>query len=300
MLDLNPMAMFVRVVQAGSFSAAARELSVPKSTLSRKVSELEARLGARLLQRTTRRLGLTDAGRVYFDQGVRIVASAQEAEASVGRLQSAPRGVLRVSAPASFGLLGPIVAEYLREHADVVLELVASDRAVDLVEENFDVALRAGALADSTLVARAVGSIKRVLVAEPNYCKTHGTPAEPADLEQHAAITFGSGTAPNVWALEAGEKRVEVRVRPRLAVNDFDIMRAAALAGVGIAWLPEFVCADDIRRRRLRRVLPAWCSAEVPLHAVYPSSRHLAPKVGVFVALLAARLRAPASLALPE
>jgi DNA-binding transcriptional LysR family regulator len=292
MQDLNRMAMFVRVVQAGSFSAAARELAVPKSTLSRKVSELETSLGARLLQRTTRKLGLTDAGRTYYDQAARIVTLAQEAEQAVGRLQAAPRGLLRVSAPLSFGMLGPIVSAYLLAHLEVELEMVCSERAVDLVEEGFDVAIRAGHAPDSTLVARAIGTLKRVLVAEPNYCEKHGTPKVPADLANHAAISFGAGASPNTWALEAGGKRVEVQVKPRLAVNDFEIMRAAARAGVGIAWLPEFMCAEDIRAGRLRHVVPAWCSAEVPLFALYPTARHLSPKVTAFIELLRARLGA--------
>jgi DNA-binding transcriptional LysR family regulator len=294
MLDLNQMILFVRVVQAGSLSAAARQLAVPKSTLSRKLAELEERLGARLLQRTTRKLGLTDAGRIYYDHAARIVEGVQIAEQAVGHMQAAPRGLLRVSAPLSLAMLGPIVSEYLIEYPDVQLEMVCSERMVDLVHEGFDVAIRAGHLADSTLVARAIGTIKRVVVAEPRYCARNGIPAVPSDLEKHACITFGAGTTPNVWALESGGKRVDVRVAPRLVVNDFEIMGAAARAGVGIAWMPEFMCAEDIRKDRLRHVLPDWCSAEVPLHALYPTARHLSPKVAAFIELVRGRLRAGA------
>jgi DNA-binding transcriptional LysR family regulator len=291
-VDLNQLFLFVRVVQAGGFSAAARQLAVPKSTLSRKVAELEERLGARLLQRTTRKLGLTDAGRIYYEHATRVVAEAQEAEQAVGHMQAAPRGLLRVTAPLSFAiLLGPIVSEYLKQHGDVQVDLVCTDRNVHLVEEGFDVAIRAGALADSSLVARSLGALKRVIVAAPDYCKQRGTPQAPADLEKHACITFGAGATPNVWALKSGGKRTDIRISPRLVVNDLEIMRAAALDGIGIAWIAGFVCVEDIRKRRLRHVLPGWGSEETPLHAVYPTARHLSPKVAAFIELVGARLR---------
>jgi DNA-binding transcriptional LysR family regulator len=290
-VDLNQMFLFVRVVQAGGFSAAARQLAVPKSTLSRKVSELEGRLGARLLQRTTRRLGLTDAGRIYYERAVRVVADAQEAEQAVGHVQAAPRGLLRVTTPLSFAIVAPIVSEYLRRYRDAQIDLVCSDRLVDLVEEGFDVALRAGRLADSTLVARSLGILERVVVASPAYCKARGVPRAPADLQQHACIALGVGATPRVWTLEREGERVEVQVAPRLTVNDLEIMRAATLEGIGVAWIPEFACAEDLRGRRLRRLLPDWCSAQTPLHAVYPTARHLSPKVTAFVDLVRDRLR---------
>jgi DNA-binding transcriptional LysR family regulator len=291
MIDLNQMFFFVRVAQAGGFSAASRQLGVPKSTLSRKISDLEERLGARLLQRTTRKLGLTDAGRVYFDQAARIVADAQIAEQAVGHLQASPRGLLRVTAPLSFAMLAPIVTEYLRKYRNVQVDLVCSDRTFNLVEDGFDVAIRAGALADSTLVARSLGGLKRVLVAAPRYCKDHGIPKEPADLTKHTCITFAAGATPNIWVLESAKQRTEVRVLPRFAANDLEIMRAAAIDGIGVAWMPGFLCVDDIRQRRLRHLLPEWRSAETPLHAVYPTARHLSPKVAAFIELVRSRLR---------
>jgi DNA-binding transcriptional LysR family regulator len=290
-LDLNQTVIFSRVVQAGSFTAAARQLRMPKSTVSRKVSELEARMGARLLQRTTRRLGLTDAGRVYYERAWRIVSELEEAEQAVGQIQAAPRGLLRVTAPLSFGALGSIVAEYLEKHAEVEVEMVCTDRQVDLVEERFDVAIRAGPLADSTLVGRKLGTVQRVLVAAPSYCKRHGIPRAPADLQEHACITFRVGATPNVWVLESGGKEAAVHIKPRLSVNELEVMRAAAIAGLGIAWMPIGACAEDIRKGRLRLLLPNWRSAEVPVHALYPTTRHLSPKVLTFVELLSKRLR---------
>jgi DNA-binding transcriptional LysR family regulator len=288
-MDLNQMFLFVRVVQAGSFSAAARQLAVPKSTLSRKVSELEERLGVRLLQRTTRKLGLTDAGRVYFDQAAQVVAGAQEAEQAVGSLQAAPRGLLRVTAPMSFAILAPVLTEYLTKHDDVQIEVVCTDRRVDIVAEGFDLAIRAGPMRDSSLVARSLGVHRLVLVASPAYCREHGTPRAPRDLARHTCIAFMA--APHVWALEAEGERVEVRVSPRLTVNDLDILAAAAVDGLGIALMPEFVCVEDVRKKRLQRLLPEWCSAAVPLHAVYPTARHLSPKVAAFVELVRSKLR---------
>jgi DNA-binding transcriptional LysR family regulator len=290
-MDLNEILVFARVVQSGSFSAAARLLDMPKSTVSRKVSELEERIGARLIQRTTRKLGLTDAGRIYYEHSARIVAELEAADQAVGRMQAAPRGLLRVTSPLSFAMLGPIVAEYLERHADVQVELVCTDRTVDLVDEGFDVAIRAGALADSTLVARHLGTIKRVLVAAPGYCKKNGTPKTPADLKQHTCLSFGSGATPNVWRLEAGKQTVEIRVSPRLTVNDFDILQETARAGIGIAFMPEFSCADDVRTGRLKHVLAEWCSPEVPVHALVPSVRQLSPKVVAFVDVVRERFR---------
>lgn len=290
-IDLNQHLVFVRVIQAGSLSEAARRLKMPKSTVSRKISDLEERVGERLIQRTTRKLGLTEAGRTLFERVAPAMNDIEEAEGAVVGMHSTPRGVLRVAAAASASTLGPIVAEYLVRHPDVAVEMVCSDRLVDLVEERFDVAIRAGALVDSTLVARNLGKAKSMLVAAPEYCKRHGVPKTPAELTGHACVVFGGGAAPNVWPLESGGKRVEARVRPRLTVNDMEIVREAALAGVGIAWLPQLFCADDLRRKRLLHVLADWRTVEIPVHALYPTRRHLSPKVVAFVNLLAERIR---------
>jgi DNA-binding transcriptional LysR family regulator len=290
-MDLNEIVVFTRVVQAGSFSAAARLLAMPKSTVSRKVSGLEDRVGARLLQRTTRKLGLTDAGRLYYEHGARIVAEIDAADQAVGSLQATPRGLLRVTAPLSFTMLGPIVGEYLRRYADVQVDLVCADRRVDLVEDGFDVAIRAGALADSTLVARSLGSIQWVLVAAPSYLKHKRAPRTPRDLSRHVCLSFGVGVAPNVWRLEAGNEKAEVRVTPRFLVNDVEILRDAAIAGIGIALMPVFLGAPELRDGRLRRVLTRWSTTATPLHAVYPTARHLSPKVIAFLDLVRQRLR---------
>jgi DNA-binding transcriptional LysR family regulator len=291
-MDLNELRVFVKVVQAGSFTAAGAALRMPKSTVSRKVSELEARVGAQLLQLTTRRLRLTEVGRAYFERAARSVAEAEEAERVVTRMQAAPHGLLRVTAPLNFPVLGPLCSEFLARYPEVQLEVVCTDRPVDLLAEGFDVAVRAGHLADSTLIARRLGSLQRVAVASPRYLRERGVPRRPAELSEHACLVFiGGRESSSGWVLQSGGRSVTVAVRARMAVNDFDLLHAAALAGAGIAMLGQHTCVEDLAAGRLQRVLPAWNSPGTPLQAVYPASRHPAPKVSAFVDFLRERWR---------
>jgi DNA-binding transcriptional LysR family regulator len=288
-MDLNELLVFAKVVQAGSFTAAAAALRMPKSTVSRKVSELETRVGAQLLQRTTRKLRLTEVGRAYFEHCARVVAEAEQAEQVVTRMQSTPHGLLRVTAPLNFPVLGPLAAEFLARYPEVQLELVCTDRRVDLVAEGFDVAVRAGVLTDSTLIARKLGSIERVVVASPAYLEAHGTPRRPADLERHDCLVFGAGREGNVWALQSGSRSVSIPVRARLVVNDFDMLHAAALEGAGVTMLGVHVCGEDLATGRLVRILSGWNSPGTPLHALYPGGRHVSPKVSAYVDFLRER-----------
>src|SRR5215471_374237 len=285
-MDLNELLVFTRVVQAGSFSAAAALLKMPKSSVSRQVSDLEERIGARLLQRTTRRLGLTDAGRIYFERAAPIVAEIEQADRAVSELQASPRGLLRVTVPLSFSVLGPMIASFLEKYPEVRAELVSTDRVVDLVKEGFDVAIRAGHLIDSTLVARRLGNIKSVLIAAPAYLKRHPRLKSPSDLEKHACIAFIPVPRPTLWTLHFGERKVDVAISARMMTNDGDLILAAARAGIGVAWLPEQFCAEDLRLGQVKRVLENWSSPETPVHAVYPTARHLSPKVSAFVDLV--------------
>lgn len=291
-MDLNEIAVFARVVQTGSFTAAAAALGMPKSSVSRKVSELEERLKSRLLQRTTRTLSLTDVGRTYYEYCSRIVAEVEEAERAVSSLQDTPRGPLRVTAPLNFAFVGPIVAEYLKRYPEVQLELVCTDRVVDLVEERFDVAIRAGTLADSTLIARSLGHAPRFLVASPAYLKKRTRPKAPEDLAQHDCMLFGAG-AERGLRLERDGRVVELQVPVRFRVNDSDMLHAAAVAGLGVALVPLFRCTSDLKNRRLERVLPGWNAPLTPINAVYPSTRHLSPKVKRFVDHVQAAMTPP-------
>jgi DNA-binding transcriptional LysR family regulator len=292
-MDLNEMLVFARVVQAGSFTTAARALGMPKSTVSRKVSELEERLKARLLQRTTRKLSLTDVGRTYYDYCARIVGEIEDAERAVSRLSEAPRGILRVTAPINVSFLGPIVGDYLKRYPEVRVELFCTARTVDLVEERFDLGIRAGALADSTLIARSLGHVKWFLAATPGYLKKRGRPRSPDDLRKHDALLFGMGIDGASVHLESAGQSAHVALSARLMVSDIDVLHAVALSGQGIALLPAFRCVDELRARRLERVLPGWNVPATPVHVVYPSTRHLSPKVKTFVDHLQERMTPP-------
>ncbi|WP_426752769.1 LysR family transcriptional regulator [Myxococcus sp. Y35] len=285
-MDLNELLIFARVVQAGSFTVAARGLRMPKSTVSRKVSELETRVGAQLLQRTTRKLRLTEVGRTYYEHCARIVAEAELAELAVTRMQAAPHGLLRVTTPLTFSFIGPLVSTFLKQYPEVQLELVCTDRNVDLMAEGFDVAVRAGRLADSSLMARRLGSVERVVIAAPSYLKARGTPKTPKDLEKHDCLLFGSGLENNVWTLTSGGRSVDVKVPARLVVNEPDMLYAVARAGSGIALLPNLHFTSELAAGRLQRILPDWSSTGAPVHAVYPSTRHHSPKVMAFVECL--------------
>jgi len=282
-MDLNEIVVFAKVVQAQSFTAAARALGLPKSTVSRKVSALEERLGTRLLQRTTRTLSLTDAGRAYHVHAARVVSELEEADRAVSSMQGAPRGLLRVTAPLAFDLLGPIVSSYLVRYPEVDVQMTCTDRVVDLVDEGFDLAVRAGRLADSSLVARQLGAGHNLVVASPRLLARYGAVRRPQDLERLPALVFGAGPERARWRLVREGDEVTVSVTPRFETNDYGILQEAALAGVGVALLPALRCERAVRQKRLQRLLPAWQSPAVPLQAVYPSTRLLSPKVKSFV-----------------
>jgi DNA-binding transcriptional LysR family regulator len=286
-MDLNAVLLFTKVVQAGSFTAGARALGLPKSTASRKVAELERDLGAQLLKRTTRKLQLTDVGEEFYARTSRIVSDVQEAELAVSQLQATPRGTLRLTAPVEFGLsLAALLRRYMDENPHVKVDVVLTDRVVDLVEERFDLALRAGKMPDSSLIVRRLSPAKRVLCASPEYLDRAGTPRRPEDLSKHRCIVFEPGTEGATWSLDGPKGAVDVPVDARLRVNNYDMARQAALVGLGVAMLPTFQCADDVRTGKLVVVLSEWSSREVPMHAVYASSRHLTPKVRSFLAML--------------
>lgn len=282
-MDLNELVVFAKVVEAGSFVGASRELSIPKSTVSRKVSELEERLGARLLQRTTRQLSLTDAGRAYYRHAARVLHELGEAELAVTRMQEVPRGLLRVTTPINLGYMGRLFTTFLEAFPEVSLELVCTQRVVDLVEEGFDVSVRVGRLADSSLIARHLGSEKRHLVASPAFLEGRTPPQHPDDLLGLPVLAFGALPDPLTWRLERGDEHAKVALEPRFIVNDLDLVHRAVLDGIGIALLPSHRICDDLSEGRLTHVLSEWCASATPFHAVYPSTRHLSPKVKAFV-----------------
>lgn len=286
--DLQGAAVFVQVVESGSIRGAARALAMPKSNVSRRVAELEAQLGARLLQRTTRTLSLTDAGRAFHQHASIAVAALQDAERAVHDLEGEPRGTLKVTAPANFGMLfmPTLIADFMRAYPDVNLVVDFTDRSVDLVQEGFDVAVRAGRLADSSLIAVSLRGSTFATLASPEYLKKHGTPKTPADLRNHECLIFGLSREakwPYRQTAKSQAKPLEIPVRGKLAANSFFAARDAAIAGLGIARIPELIASDALQTGQLKAVLKNHAMPEAPLHIVYPSHRHLSPKVRVFV-----------------
>jgi DNA-binding transcriptional LysR family regulator len=286
---LTAMQVFVRVVEAGSFVKAAGQLEISTTAVSRLVADLEAHLGTRLLQRTTRRLSLTAAGSDYFDRCQQIVGAVEEAEALVGLEAQRPFGTLRVSGPVVFGTLhlAPVLAAYSARYPEVRVDISLADRIVDLVDEGFDVAIRiAGRLAD-TLVARRLTTVRIALCASPEYLRRHDTPHAPSDLATHNCLLYTISERPAEWTFEGPQGSVSVKVAGSLRSNNGDLLHTAALAGEGIVVLPTFIVGDDLQQGKLVRVLPRYCQPDLAAYAVYPTRRHLPAKVRSFVDFLA-------------
>jgi DNA-binding transcriptional LysR family regulator len=289
---LEGMAAFLKVAELGSFSAAARQLGLSKSAVSKHVAALEERLGVRLLNRTTRRLALTEVGLGYRDWCARIVQEVEEAEQEAGRHGAEPRGRLKVSAPMTFGVLhlAPLLPEFLARHSLVEVELALDDRVVDLIEDGFDVAVRIGQPRDSCLTARRLADASHLCAASPAYLATAGMPRHPADLHGHDCLRYTLRRSPDVWEFERGGERQAVRLRGRLCANNGDVLRDAALEGLGVVVLPDFIVGGDIASGRLVRLLADWRLPTIPVQAVWPPQRHPSPKLRAFVDFLAERL----------
>ncbi|MCB9751765.1 MAG: LysR family transcriptional regulator [Myxococcales bacterium] len=274
-MDLEALRTFVTVVEHDSFSQGAAALRIAKSTASQRVRALEASLGSRLLRRSTRKMGLTAAGEALYARGREIVAAAREAERALTRLSDEIAGSLRVSAPVAFGrrFLGGVVARMLSAHPQVELELDLSEHDVDLIAERFDLALRVGPLSDPGLIARRVGETSHLVVGSPDYLARRGAPATPSALSEHECLLFTHQRARDTWLFTGPEGPTRVRVSGRLRANHGDALADAAIAGVGLAWLPDFIVAPAIRRGALRVVLADRCRSPSPIHLVYPDRR---------------------------
>lgn len=285
---LSAMRTYRRIVELGSFRAAANDRGLSNAGVSKQITELEAELGASLLTRTTRKLTTTEAGQAYFERCVQILDDIAESEAAVIATQAAPRGLLRISAPMSFGLLRLMawIPDFMRLFPQVQLDLVLNDRAIDLIEEGFDVAIRVRTtLPDSSLVAKRLGTVARVVCASPAYLATAGTPDQPGELLAHRALVYTLSESPTEWSLtpKASGPELRQRVIPALSLNNSIGLRDAALAGMGVALIPTFVVAEELRAGRLVQVLPQFRSEDHSLYALYPASRHISPKVRAFV-----------------
>ncbi|HOF29396.1 MAG TPA: LysR family transcriptional regulator [Burkholderiaceae bacterium] len=290
---LRQIEAFVAVVRAGSYVKAAERQETSKAVLSRQVLELETRLGTRLLNRTTRRLSLTETGAAYFERCVQILDDLREADAAAGATTATARGRLRINAPLTFGNLhlAPLWGEFLKLHPAVELDITLTDRVVDLVEEGFDLAVRiapTGRLPSSSLVARTIADDRIVLCASPGYLR--GAPAltHPADLAAHAVMAYAWWSGGDTWQFSGADgATADVTVRPRLRTNSGDTCRAAALADQGVIYQPAFLVGPDLRAGRLVELLSDWRGPTLDIHAVYPSRTHLSGKVRAMVDFLA-------------
>ena len=286
------MRMYVAVVDGGSFAAAADKLNVSRAMVSKQIQKLEEHLGTRLLNRTTRRLSLTETGREFHERSLQIIGDVEEAEQIAGQMTRRPQGVLRVTIPLSYGQhrLSAIIGDYTQAYPQVQLDISVSDRKVDLIEDGLDLAIRIGAMPQSDLIARKIGGVRSIVCAAPAYLARHGAPQTPADLSRHACLGYTlSGTG---WRLEGPDGPVIVPISGPIRADNGDILRLAAIKGAGILFQPQFIVGADIEAGRLVRVLPDWQSAELGVHAVYPSRKHLSAKVRTFIDFLMAVLEA--------
>ncbi|HEX9051227.1 MAG TPA: LysR substrate-binding domain-containing protein [Anaeromyxobacter sp.] len=287
-MNLNRIGVFVRVVEAGSFTGAATALGVRKSSVSRSVSALEGALGIRLLQRTTRRLALTDAGRAYYERARDALAGLEEAGHAVSALGAEPRGPVRFTAPVDLaGDLAPIVSTFLRAHPAVRVEALLTARYVDLVKEGFDLAVRAGPLTDSSLLARRIGQTEQGLFAAPAYLDAAGRPRRLADLASHECVLYRAGGPTATWRLAGPRGDDEVTVRGRADSDEFAFVRAMLVAGYGIGLAPVHLFAPLVESGALERVLPRHARRSAPVHLVWPSRRFEPAAVSLFREALA-------------
>ncbi|MFT6580201.1 MAG: LysR family transcriptional regulator [Alphaproteobacteria bacterium] len=287
----SEMASFVEVVRESGFSAAARNLNRTPSAISKQISQLEDRLGVRLLNRTTRQLSMTDEGEIYFHRAEAILADIRETEALISNQGSAPRGLLRITCSTSFGRqqIVPILPDFLTRYPELKMQLSLSDTMVDLVQEGFDVAIRMAELNDSSLVARRLAVDRRVVCAAPSYYEKHGMPTHPTELADHNCLVLRNATAMNDWAFMLDGNVHTIHVDGGFETNSGVAAQEAALAGLGIVQLATFAVAPDLRAGRLVSCLDEYVISAQPIYAVYPHRRHLSQKVRVFIDYLAER-----------
>jgi DNA-binding transcriptional LysR family regulator len=293
--DLEGLAIFAKVVEIRSFAGAAAELKLSKATVSKAVSRIEKRLGARLINRTSRRLALTDAGRQLAGRAAHILAEGEAAEDAALAQATVPRGLVRLAAPMSFGVLhiAPLLPEFLATYAEVSVDLHLSDAMVDLVGEGFDAAIRIAALPDSSLVARRLCEMPRYLVGSPAYLNKHGRPKHPLHLAQHRCIGYSYTTAPDTWRFTKNGKSATVRPSGPLRVNNGDAMMPALIDGTGLGILPEFILREALAAGRLERLLPDWSLPSGAAYWIAPPGGPRPKRVEVLADFLVEKLARP-------
>jgi len=295
MMKLVGMGIFAKVAEARSFSEAARRLGISKSLVSKEVTKLEKALGARLLNRTTRQLSLTEFGAAFYEHCARVVQEAEEAELLVDRLHAHPRGVLKCTAPVAFTTLhiARALPEFLAQYPEVQVDLTLGDRFFELAEEGYDLAIRIARDLPPNLVARPIAPINRVICGTPRYFETRGIPKTPQDLAAHDCVVYTHANPDSVWHLRADGADIAVPVRGTLRVNDDEVAWQAVRAGLGVSLLPTFIVGDDLKSGRLQAVLTQYLPSERTLYALYLPNRHLSAKVRVFIDFLLAKFAPP-------
>jgi len=279
---------FVRVAESGSFSAVAREIGATQPAVSRQISALEQHLDARLIQRTTRSLTLTEDGRDLLDHARRVLDCVEEAEMAVGRRHGTPSGLVRIATPSTFGRLyvAPRMRRLLDRYPELSVELHMSDSVTDMIAGGIDLAIRGGVVQEASLVARRIGSSARYVVASVDYLERNGIPAHPSDLARHSCIAFLQGAAPNEWRFNGPDGAVSVEIGGRFRTDSSDALREAVMAGVGLALAASWVFGADLTSGRAKAVLQRYQAEQVPIHAVYPSRRNLAPRTRAVIDFL--------------
>ncbi|WP_343583584.1 LysR family transcriptional regulator [Herbaspirillum sp.] len=293
MNKLREIECFIAVAELGSFVKAADALGISKAAVSRTVLDLEARLGSRLMQRTTRRLSLTEAGTLYLERCKQIVAALEEADDLLLAGAANPTGLLRINAPHTFGVLhlAPLWPVFMERHPGVALDITLSDRIVDIIDEGFDMAIRIARLSDSTLVHRKLATTKLLVCAAPAYLDKHGTPSHPHELAQHQTISYSYNAGKDDWQFNGPEGTVSVKINSRIHVNNGDSCVAAALGGAGITRQPTFMIDQYLRSGQLVPLLPDYTAPDLGIYAVYPSRSHLPPKVRAMLDFLSEAFR---------
>jgi DNA-binding transcriptional LysR family regulator len=288
---LNSIRAFTKVVQHGSFAAAARDLRLSRSAASKYVMELEEELGVQLLSRTTRSVTATENGQAYYERCLAILSDLEEADLAATRLQAEVRGLLRINAPMSFGTLhlARAVADFMEKYPDLRIQLVLSDQQVDPVQEGFDITLRIADLPSSSMIARRIAPARRAICASPSYLARHGTPKHPDDLRGHACLTYGHLATGNQWKLTGPDGDHWIAIPWTLCTNNAEVLRDAAVQGRGIALLPSFIAGADFQQGRLATILTSYQAPEISIYAIYPETRHLSLKVRVFIDFLVER-----------
>ena len=285
MNQLKCMALFVEVVKAESFSAAAEIIGLSRAQVSKSVMQLENHLGTRLLNRTTRRISLTETGQVYYEGCQVILSDIEEIECIAGDQTNEPRGTLRLSAPTSFSILhlNEAMSGFLKLYPQVRISMNLADRFIDVVSEGFDVVIRIAELEDSSLVARRIAPCKRIFCASSEYLERHGTPRTAKDLATHQCLIYANDAKLGSWVLDGPDGVESVKVKGRITADNGDVLKSAAISGLGIALLPTFIIGPDLRAGRLQQVLVDYCPPDISIYAVFPSHRFLSAKVRAFV-----------------